>query len=131
MDLSVQTSGDYVVDNHDWLGSAHGTQATESITLDTTKFTAGTHAPNGFLPSGTPLGKITASGKYGPYTPAAADGTDVLAGFLFGGVKFDGNQAANVGAALFVHGKVREANLPASALDANGKADVANRIRFI
>jgi hypothetical protein len=50
-----------------WLGSAHGTDAAESITLDTSAFTSGTHYPNGYFPSGLPLGKITASGKYGPY----------------------------------------------------------------
>jgi hypothetical protein len=35
------------------------------------------------LPSGTALGKITASGKYAPYNPAGADGTQNFAGFLY------------------------------------------------
>lgn len=50
-----------------WLGSAHGTNMGRSITLDTSAFTSGTHYPNGYFPSGLPLGKITATGKYGPY----------------------------------------------------------------
>jgi len=33
--------------------------------------------------SGTVLGKVTASGKYAPYSNAAADGTEVAAGVLY------------------------------------------------
>lgn len=36
------------------------------------------------LPAGTALGKVTASGKYVPWAPAAADGSQNLAGFLWG-----------------------------------------------
>ena len=56
--------------NPGWLGSAHGTDATRTVTLDASKFTAGTHYPNGFIRGGTPVAKITATGKFGPYTPA-------------------------------------------------------------
>jgi hypothetical protein len=35
------------------------------------------------LPSGTALGKITASGLYAPYNPAGADGTQNFAGILY------------------------------------------------
>lgn len=35
------------------------------------------------LPSGTALGKVTATGKYVPYAPAAADGSQNFAGFLY------------------------------------------------
>ena len=58
------------VDKRSWLLSPHGTEpgATLSITLDVSAFTAGTHYPAGYLPSGTVLSKITASGLYGPYT---------------------------------------------------------------
>ncbi len=54
-------------DDQSWLGSEHGTSSAASITLDTSAFTSGTHYPNGFFPSGLPLGKITSSGLYGPY----------------------------------------------------------------
>lgn len=66
MDLSLKTEA-FGSDDQSWLGSAHGTDATESITLDTSTFTAGTHYPAGYFKSGIPLGKITSSGKYGPY----------------------------------------------------------------
>lgn len=60
------TVGDgYVVDDQSWLGSAHGTDTAESILLDGPTCLA--RFPDGIVPSGTCLGKITATGKYGPY----------------------------------------------------------------
>lgn len=50
-----------------WLGSAHGTSMGRPVTLDISAFTEATHFPDGFVPSGTPVGKITASGLFGPY----------------------------------------------------------------
>jgi hypothetical protein len=130
MDLSLrtETSG---VDDQSWLGSEHGTQATESITLDTSTFTPATHYPDGYFKSGIPLGQITAGGKFGPYDNAATDGRQTLVGFLYAAVKAPASNTVDVGAALFVHGKVRSARLPLGAVDAAGQADVAGRIRFI
>lgn len=128
MDLSVRTESHYQ-DNQSWLGAAHGTDAGRSITLDTSAFTAGTHYPNGFFPSGLPLGKITATGMYGPYNNGASDGTEVLAGFLLTPVKPGSPTTVDVGGVLFEHGRVVEANLPI-AIDAAGRADVAGRITF-
>ena len=68
------TTESFGVDDQSWLGSEHGTQATEPVTLDTSTFTPSTHYPEGFFKSGFPLGKITASGKYGPYSAGASDG---------------------------------------------------------
>lgn len=68
-DISVATVN-YQVDKRAWLLSPHGTDpgATPSITLDVSAFTPSVHYPNGYIPSGTPLGKITATGLYGPYS---------------------------------------------------------------
>jgi hypothetical protein len=57
----------FQVDDHSWLGSAHGLDSAETITLDVSTFTAGTHYPNGFILSGMPLSKDPATGLYGPY----------------------------------------------------------------
>lgn len=130
MDIStkVVTVG---ADDQSWLGSAHGTDDARPITLDVSAFTAGTHYPNGYFPSGLPLGQITASGKYGPYNDAASDGTNVLAGFLLTPVdlRIPVDTTIDVGGALFEHGRVIEANLPID-VNANGKADVAGSIKF-
>lgn len=129
MDLGQRTET-FGVDDQSWLGSEHGTQATEPVTLDTSAFTAGTHYPDGYFKSGIPLGRITASGKYGPYNGAGADGTETLVGFLFAAVKAPTVNTVDVAGAMLTHGKVRTARLPVS-VDAAGQTDVAGSIRFI
>lgn len=120
----------YQNEDQRWLGSAHGTSSGESITLDTSAFTAGTHYPNGYFPSGLPLGKITATGLYGPYNNASSDGTETLAGHLLCTVDAPTVNTQDPQGALFWHGRVIEARLPI-AVDSAGKADVAGRIRYV
>jgi hypothetical protein len=129
MDLSIRTET-FGQEDQSWLGSQHGTDMARSITLDVSTFTANTHYPQGFLLSGLPLGKITASGKYGPYNDAAVDGTEVLAGFLFTSVRVNtADTTIDTQGALYIHGVVVESKLPV-AVDAAGKTDVAGRIIF-
>lgn len=127
MDLSVKSEA-WGGDDQSWLGAAHGQDMGRSVTLDTSAFTAGTHYPDGYVRSGTPLGRITASGLYAPYNAAGVDGTETLAGFLLTPVKMTAG-GADVGGSLFEHGRVVESNLPIT-IDAAGKADVAGRITF-
>lgn len=129
MDLTQRTIT-FAGDDQSWLGSEHGTQATESIVLDTSLFTPATHYPDGFFKSGIPLGKITTGGKYGPYSDAASDGRQTLVGFLFAAVGAPSVTTIDPAGAMFTHGKVRESRLPV-AVDAAGKADVAGSIRFV
>lgn len=129
MDLTIR-SDTYTQDDQTWLGSAHGTNSARSITLDTSMFTSGTHYPNGYFISGIPLGKITATGKYGPYSNAASDGTETLVGFLMCAVDAPSVNTVDPQGALLDHGKVITAKLPI-AVDANGVADVAGRIQFV
>ncbi|MFJ2249438.1 head decoration protein [Streptomyces sp. NPDC087862] len=125
-----QTTEWFGNDDQSWLGSEHGTQATETIVLDTSTFTPATHYPEGFFKSGIPLGQITAGGKYGPYDGAATDGREVLVGFLYSAVGAPTVTTIDPAGALFTHGKVRESRLPVS-VDAAGKADVVGSIRFV
>lgn len=129
MDLSIR-SETFAADDQTWLGSAHGTSSARSITLDTSTFTAGTHYPAGFFVSGLPLGKITATGKYGPYAGGASDGTETLVGFLLSPVKAPAATTTDVVGALLIHGIIVEAKLPV-AVDAAGKTDVDGRITFV
>lgn len=126
MDLTprVETFGQ---EDQTWLDSAHGTDAAISGTVDLTKgFVAGTHYPNGDLPSGTALGKVTATGKYGLYDDTATDGRQTLVGHLFTSVKARGD----VIGAVLVHGRINRARLP-FAIDDAGVADVAGRIQYV
>lgn len=129
MDLALSTTT-YAQDDKSWLGSKHGTDCTRSIKLDRSAFTQNTHYPDGYVRSGTPLGKITASGMYGPYNNAASDGTEVLAGFLYAPVAFKAGNTSDPGGALFWHGVVDESKLPI-AIDAGGRTDIAGRIDLI
>lgn len=131
MDLNLKVES-FTQDRRDWLGSAHGTDAPVSITLDVSKFTKNTHYPDGYLKSGIPLGKVTSGGKYGPYDDAASDGRQTLVGFLFTAQDVDARQVAStsVVGSMLIHCFIREAKLPV-AVDANGKADVAGRVIFV
>lgn len=122
MDLTIKRET-FGQDDRSWLGSAHGTQSAQSVTLDVSTFTAGTHYPDGWLKSGLPLYKMP-SGKYGLWVT-----TKTLDGFLFTTTKAPAVNTTPVGAALFEHGRVKEAKLPV-AVDTAGKASAAGRIIF-
>ncbi|GGJ58852.1 head decoration protein [Glutamicibacter ardleyensis] len=111
-------------ENRSWLRGPHGTEpgANANITLDIPAF-AGLH-PNGFIPSGILVGKITASEKFGPYDPAAVDGTEAPAGFLFSSLPVADGQTV-VGGALFDHGYVNADRLPVDS--GKGALDEAAR----
>ena len=129
MDLTVRDEV-FGSENRAWLGSQHGTESNRSITLDAAAFTAATHYPEGFIPSGIVLAEITSSGFYGPYDPEAIDGRDTAAGHLFNSIPVSAG-ATNLGAPLLDHGAVVESKLPAaSGLDATAKADLAGQIRY-
>ena len=129
MDLSLKTET-FGGDNQSWLDSAHGQDAATSITIVSGAaggFTPATHYATGTLPSGTPLGKINASGKYGLYNGAASDGRETLVGFLLTAQKIG---TSDIVAPLLRHGRVNRAALP-FAIDTDGATDVAGRIDFI
>ncbi|MGV9546865.1 head decoration protein [Streptomyces ardesiacus] len=131
MDLSLKTES-FTQDRRDWLGSAHGTDVPVSVTLDVSKFNSATHYPDGFIKSGVPLGRITATGLYGPYSDTATDGRETLAGFLFTAQDVNARRVAStkvVGSMLW-HGAIREAKLPVP-VDAAGKDDVRGVIVFV
>ena len=131
-DISV-LSTPFQVEKRNWLLDAHGSDATVSITLDVSAFTAATHYPNGYFPSGIILAPITATGLYGPYDDTAVDGRAVAGGILFSSVKVPNTAVTtiDVGAAMLVHGFVKIARLPIANgatgrgyIDANGQTDL-------
>jgi len=67
MDIAVHTAA-YAIEDRSWLGSAFGTQATRSITLDLSLFSSTADYPAGYLPSGMVLGQVAATGLWGPYS---------------------------------------------------------------
>lgn len=100
--IEVQTTS-YQVEKRSWLLSQHGTDpgTTPSITLDVSAFTPAVHYPNGYIPSGASLAKITASGLYGPYTVSnevqtLTEGGSGLTSFT---VTWNGQTTASIAAA--------------------------------
>lgn len=80
-----------------WLGSAHGTETCETVTLDADKF-LGTF-PDGIVPSGVVLGKITATGLYGPYAASPSEVQTINLGAATAGtvtINFDGEVTAAI-----------------------------------
>lgn len=107
-----------------WLGSSHGIRECRTEFLDISTFTSGTHYPNGYIPSGTPVAKV--GGVLVPYddTQATTTGAGILAGFVF-------TDQAVVGTADFAvpvldHGRIRTAKLPQTVTLPGAAAKVAN-----
>ncbi|WP_086732647.1 head decoration protein [Streptomyces glaucescens] len=117
MDIQPTTTETTVTADRRWLLSTYGTETNKTITLDLSQFTSGTNytaAANGLpnlIPSGTPLGKVTASGLYGPYDSAASDGTQVFAGLLETETAFN-TGTTRVAAALRIVGDIDVSKLP-------------------
>lgn len=132
-DISVVTTASQV-ENRSWLLSGPegvGPGWTPSVTLDLSKFTAGTHFPNGYIPSGIVLAKVTATGLYGPYDNTASDGREIEAGdrlgILFGSLPVRaGETTGKKAGAIVVHAHVDALKLPfqsgAGALSADARA---------
>lgn len=122
--IEVQRT-EHFSENRSWVFGTHGLDLTPGITLDPALFTAATHYPKGFVRSGIVLGKVTATGLYGPYSAAAEDGRQKAAYHLFGSLRLrnrNGELLKKVAGAGFVHGAVTEAKLPPNhGLDAAAK----------
>ena len=134
MDLSVRTDGPHAPENFSWLGSRHGVESTDTITLATALFQTN-FAVRGYVPSGVAVAQITAAGAtlgmYGPYDNTATDGRQTMSGHLMTTKSLKGG-ALYIGAALLSHGKVRLSKLPLNhGVDTAGQTDVAGRIIYI
>lgn len=94
-----------------WLDSTHGMFNARTVTIDISAFTAGTHFPNGYIPSGTPVALVSA-GIVGPYTvlEATTTGLGILAGFILTDVTVNG--ADDFAAPMISHGRVNVAKVP-------------------
>jgi hypothetical protein len=104
-----------------WLGES-GPHKARSQALLVSGFTAATDYPNGYIPSGFPVGVVTASGEYAPYDAAATDGTQGLAGFVYTDSKVStGDTYVNV--ALIDRGRININKLP---VDFTPPADPGN-----
>jgi hypothetical protein len=93
-----------------WLDSGHGIRNAKTEVVDISAFTAGTHYPNGYIKSGTPVAKV--AGMLVPYTSAEATttGAGVLAGHILTDQIVEGTN--DFAAPLLKHGRVKTAKVP-------------------
>lgn len=113
-----RTERDVVVGNMEWLGSNHGIRNARTEILDISTFTAGTHYPNGYIPSGLPVAKV--GGVLVPYdaTEATVTNAGVLAGFILTDIPLGVLPGATALATedfnvpLLDHGRVKTGKLP-------------------
>lgn len=105
--LSSETFGG---GDQSWLGSSHGIRNARTETIDISAFTAGTHYPNGYLPSGTPVAIV--AGLAVPYdvTAGVTTGAGILAGFILTDQKVVGS--TDFAAPIIDHGRVNVAKVP-------------------
>lgn len=93
-----------------WLGSAHGIANARTEILDISTFTAGTHYPDGYIRSGTPVAKV--GGVLVPYdgTEGTVTGAGILAGFVLTDQPVVGT--ADFGVPVLDHGRVIASKVP-------------------
>jgi hypothetical protein len=105
--LSSETFGG---GDQSWLGSSHGIRNARTETIDISAFTANTHYPNGYIPSGTPVAIV--SGLAVPYdvTVGTTTGAGILAGFILTDQKVVGT--TDFGAPVLDHGRINTAKVP-------------------
>lgn len=124
MDLAIRTTTKYVEDRS-WLRDP-SKASTDGCTLDVSSFTEADHYPNGYIPSGVTLGKITATGLFGPYDNAAGDGTETAVGILFNSTPVDTSDTTiDVGAPYMNAGQIISTNLPTAGSMTDGGWDAA------
>lgn len=96
--------------NMSWVGSEHAINNARTETIDISTFTAGTHYPDGYIRSGTPVAKV--GGVLVPYDPTegTVTGAGILAGFVLTDQRVVGT--SDFPAPLLDHGRVITANVP-------------------
>jgi hypothetical protein len=128
-DISVE-SKEYQTDARQWLltelvGHQQSVATTFGV-LNFALFDAEDHYPNGYIPSGTVLGRVTTGGRLGPYDDAASDGRQTAVGHLYNAITVPADTARKVAAAVIdCFAVIDESKLPTNhGLDAAARADL-------
>lgn len=95
----------YGTGDFSWMRNTDGLDEAITGVIDISDFTAGTHFPNGFLPSGLAV-RIDDLDDIRPW----ADTAGAVLGFLKGDYKTDGVEDVNV--AVITRGNIKLAKLP-------------------
>lgn len=125
--LTIRSEDFIPAENHEWLGSEHGTQEMESGTLSGSDWIAA--FPTGVIPSGVVLARSVDGTRLVPFATASATSTGTAVGHLFTTTLIATGQDTTV--SVYWHGRVRVEKLPVgSGYDATVKADLP-QIRYV
>lgn len=128
MDLKVRTKS-WSGRSYEWLKSEFGTQHMQTVTLDLDTFDFASVFTTKVIPAGVVLGKITVSGKYGPYDDAGTNEqqTVTITGTPTGGTftltwngQTTGAIAYNASAATVEAALIALSNIDAGEVDVTG-----------
>jgi len=120
--MQVETFG---TGDQSWLGSTHGMYNARSVPLDLSLFTAAEHYPNGYIKSGYPLGKVAATGLYGPYQGDASDEVQTLTVGGSGLTSFTLTFGGQTTAAILAAATAAQVQAALEALSTIGVGDIA------
>lgn len=131
-----RTESEWVAGDMSWLGSGHGLRNARTEILDISAFTAATHYPQGFIPSGLPVARV--GGVLVPYdaTEGTVTGAGVLAGFVLTDQPLGitpgttANAADDLNVPLLDHGRVKVGKLPITFVAPAAAAKSAN-VQFV
>lgn len=131
-----RTESEIVTGDMTWLGSGHGIRNARTEKLDISAFTAATHYPNGYIPSGMPVAKV--GGVLVPYdaTEGTVTNAGILAGFVLTDIPLKVTPGTTAPATedqnvpLLDHGRVKVANLPITFVAPAAAAKSAN-VQFV
>jgi len=108
----------------EFIASENFTAKRVGITLDASLVTADGNGDK-ILPKGQTIGRVTATGRYGPYDNAAVDGRQDAKGFLFESVNL---KKGNAVTGLMIGGSVIA--MRCTGLDAAAETDLAGSFLF-
>lgn len=97
----------YGTGDYSWMLNTDGLDEAVSGVLDVSSFTAATHFPNGYFPSGLPV-NVADRDVIKPWT----DTSGAVLGFVKGDFKTDGVEDVNC--AVVVRGNIKTAKVPLS-----------------
>ena len=127
-DISVSTDTLRRGTSRAWLAGPHGADLPKHAVYDFNLFAHANFTALGYIPNGTLLGVVTATGKVGPYSDAATDGRQTAIGWAFNDTTIPADKAKVVTDAYLPHCGVHVSGLPFKtgdgALDANARTDL-------
>lgn len=131
-DISRKQGETYLNEDQRWLKGGQLYAPADSILLDLTAFDLDATFPDGFIPSGIALGRVTATGLLAPYDPDAVNGSETAVGRLFTTVAYNRDSDADeIGGSLAVRCDVIRNYLPAQdTADAAAEEELVHMRHF-